>query len=550
MRFPAFFLQTGDWSSFLISSTIFLLILLFFYLFFAITLMMIAKKTNTSGGGLAWIPILNLFLMCRIAHRPAWWALMCFVPFLNFIFFIMLWMGIAEASGKSIFVGLMVIIPVVGLIVPAYLALTASPPPMDTIAPTSCFNCGTQIVTGECFCRQCGQAAPTMVKTSSRQQTSAGKLFLLGAGTAIPVLLLFGTVGWFSVSRALAYSPPERKAPEMPERTSGTLTEFPVDTDSNSPTEPGSIIVDDTQNTSGGKTEIATQIPQKRLPPGINRDTLKKRTTTATSVVYRRKSSTVPTDPEVYVNILRSSPGQNKVADALATEILKAANGATRTGTRVQSPRGGVYNGSRISTPQTNIYVLEKQNSDIVILIYSPTSAGNDTAARLAGNVGNGEGINDYPTIKSTLWTLPQRPANLTLVDFYTQTRNEMGLSESDLNNAKTDEETKKWIDYFSQFIPEKATNARYRDAQGKIWEVGVYDYETSQRAWNIWLLLKWTLGFSLQSTPLKSGTALYSEDGGERNLMFQKGMYLVIIKAPNTTPIENVAALGDSVQI
>lgn len=546
--------QAGDWSSLLLSFVFFLFVLFFFYIFFAVTLMVIAKRTRTPGAGMAWIPIANLFLMCRIARRPGWWALMCFVPILNLLFFAMLWMGIAEACGKSIFTGLFAIVPLVGLIVPAYLALTAKPP-LATVSSPNCPSCGTQIVAGESFCRQCGQSAPTIVRSTPRQ-TSGGKLFLVASGAAIPLLLLFGIVGWFSIGSALAYSPPERKAPDIPERTAGTLTEFPVDTDASSPTEPGSMLVDDIQNTSAVKTESATQIPQKRLPPGVTRDSLKKRAATVTSVVYRRKpapqttvTATTPPDYEIYVCVLRIAPGQTKIADAIAAEIAKATTG-TRTGTRVQSPRGGIYVGSRISTPQTNVYILEKQGSDIAILIYSPSTAGNDVAARLAGNVGNGEGINDYPTIRTSLWTLPQRPANLTLVDFYTQTRAELGLSETDLNKARTDEETSKLIDYFSQFIPERATTARYRDAQGKLWEVGIYDYETSRRAWNIWLFLKWTVGFSSQPATVKNDSALYSDTDEGRILMFQRGMYLVVVKAPSATPVESVVALGNSVQV
>lgn len=547
--------QAGVWSSFLFSFVIFLLIFFFFYIFYAVTLMMIARRTQTSGAGLAWIPIANLFLMCHIARRPNWWGVMCFVPILNLLFFTMLWMGIAEASGKSIFVGLLAIVPFVGLLVPAYLALTAKSS-LEMISSPNCSSCDTPIVSGESYCRQCGQSAPTVVRTKPKQ-TSGGRLFLVASGAALPVLLLFGVVGWFSVGSALAYSPPERKAPEMPERTAGTLTEFPVDTDANAPAEPGSMVVDDIQNASNVKTETATQIPQKRLPPGLTRDSLKKRVTTATSVVYRRKPSTQatvtatnPTDYEIYVSVLRIAPGQTKVADAIAAEILKVMSGATRIGTRVQSPRGATYAGTRISTPQTNVYILEKQASDLVTLVYSPTAAGNDVATRLAGNVGNGAGINDYPTIKNAVWTLPQRPANLTLVDFYTQTRDEMGLSQGDLNKAKTDDESRKLIEYFSQFIPERATTARYRDAQGRMWQVGVYDYETSRRAWNVWLFLKWTVGFGSQKAIIKNDSALYSDTTDGRVLMYQRGMYLIVVTAPTNTPVETVVALGDAVQV
>jgi hypothetical protein len=340
----------------------------------------------------------------------------------------------------------------------------------------------------------------------------------------------------------------------MPERTSGTLTEFPVDTDTTAPLAPESVVAEDLQNTPKSGSTASDKQTAKRLPPGVNREGLKRRGGTAlTTTVYRRRPKAgqpiTPLTPaeEIYICVLRITPGQ---ANAIAVDIVKASGGS-RSGTRLQSPRGGVYVGSKIQTPQILIYILEKQSADTIILIYSPTPAMNDAAIRLAGNVGNGEGLSDYPETKNTLWTLPQqKPSDLVLVDFSTVTRAGIGLSDSDLNAAGNDKETQKLIEYFSQFLPERATHARYQDAARRDWEVMIYDYDSTRRAWNTWLFLSWTVGLSGQRVSLKHGDGIYADTGDGRALIFQKGPYLIVVLAPAATGTDKLVSLGDGFQV
>jgi hypothetical protein len=287
----------------------------------------------------------------------------------------------------------------------------------------------------------------------------------------------------------------------------------------------------------------------------VNRETIGKRATATTSVVYRRKKKqgqrTAPDNIVIYISVLRVAAGQSKAGDAIAVDVTRATGG-NRAGVKVQSPRGGIYTGSRISASQVTVYVLEKQNSDMVILVYSPTAAGQETAARLAANIGNGEGLNDYPSTRSTVWVLPERPPGaLTLVSLETQTREEMGLSQRDLNEAGNNEETRRWVEYISQFIPERATQARYVDNSGRRWEVIVYDYESTRRAWNTWWLLSWWASASdAKSVTVKDGDGLYIDTNEGRVLLFQRGPYLIFLRGPAATPVETLVAFGNSVQV
>ncbi len=94
------------------------------YIYFALCLQTIANKTNTENAWLAWIPIANIYLMTQIAGRPGWWLLLMFIPLVNIVIAIILWMGIAKARNKPEWLGITVILPFINLIVVGYLAFS------------------------------------------------------------------------------------------------------------------------------------------------------------------------------------------------------------------------------------------------------------------------------------------------------------------------------------------------------------------------------------------------------------------------------------------
>jgi hypothetical protein len=97
---------------------------LILYVYYAICLMVIANKTNTPNSWLAWIPIANVYLVCKIAGKPGWWVILFLIPFVNIVIAIIVWMKIAEARNKPSWLGILMIIPFVNLIIPGYLAFS------------------------------------------------------------------------------------------------------------------------------------------------------------------------------------------------------------------------------------------------------------------------------------------------------------------------------------------------------------------------------------------------------------------------------------------
>ena len=88
------------------------LVILAIYGYFAWSQFKIAQKVGCADR--AWwsfIPVMNTFLLIRMAAKEWWWFLFLFVPVVNVFVFAILWMETARASGHSPLWGFLVLIP-------------------------------------------------------------------------------------------------------------------------------------------------------------------------------------------------------------------------------------------------------------------------------------------------------------------------------------------------------------------------------------------------------------------------------------------------------
>jgi len=106
-----------------------LVFILSFYIYTSLCLQFIAKKTDTAPAWLAWIPVANIFLMCKIVSLSYWWIsilLFAFLPyagaFVSVGFFGFLWYKIALARNKPGWIGILAVVPIANLVVYGYLA--------------------------------------------------------------------------------------------------------------------------------------------------------------------------------------------------------------------------------------------------------------------------------------------------------------------------------------------------------------------------------------------------------------------------------------------
>lgn len=111
-----------------LSSFVFSLII---YLYTAYTLYVMAQKTNSNPTWLAWVPILNVFTLLKIAGKPMWWFLLFLIPLVNFVIALFVFVGLAERLGFNKWLGLLLIIPIVNLVLLGYFAFSKPSAPMS-----------------------------------------------------------------------------------------------------------------------------------------------------------------------------------------------------------------------------------------------------------------------------------------------------------------------------------------------------------------------------------------------------------------------------------
>lgn len=113
-----------------------LLFMVAMYLYFGFTMMKMAQKTGHGDSGWwGFIPIMNIFLVMKMAQKPGWWFLLCLVPFVNIVVFAILFIEVAKACQQSPVWGFLVLIPLINFVALGVLAFSA--PPRKMGAPST-----------------------------------------------------------------------------------------------------------------------------------------------------------------------------------------------------------------------------------------------------------------------------------------------------------------------------------------------------------------------------------------------------------------------------
>jgi uncharacterized membrane protein YhaH (DUF805 family) len=97
---------------------------LLLYLFHCYCCALICWKTGKPPGILIWLPVLQLYPLLRAAGMSGWWLLACFVPVVNLVPLVLWPLKIAKARGKSVWVGVLLLLPVASLFAFLYLAFS------------------------------------------------------------------------------------------------------------------------------------------------------------------------------------------------------------------------------------------------------------------------------------------------------------------------------------------------------------------------------------------------------------------------------------------
>jgi hypothetical protein len=95
--------------------------ILFIYLAFLVLVVVGMWKIFAKAGEEGWkaiIPFYNVYVLLRIVGRPGWWLILFFIPFVNFIMWIIVANDASKSFGKGIgfTVGLILLSPIFILI--------------------------------------------------------------------------------------------------------------------------------------------------------------------------------------------------------------------------------------------------------------------------------------------------------------------------------------------------------------------------------------------------------------------------------------------------
>jgi len=145
---------------FLIFVLVYFLLPFLFYIYFAICLMSLTKKVQASHMWMAWVPVLNFYLLCKIAGKSGEWFVCLLLPIILpllvisfrlipyfpqiivsiitlfaalsvlvvIIMWMILWREIAKKVGKPEIYGVLMLIPIVNLIIMGILAFSEASP--------------------------------------------------------------------------------------------------------------------------------------------------------------------------------------------------------------------------------------------------------------------------------------------------------------------------------------------------------------------------------------------------------------------------------------
>jgi len=107
------------------------------YLWISICLFKIAKKMGVEPAWLAFVPIGNLWVMCKCGGYGGGWFLLMMVPCANIFFLVIVWMKIARFLGKKddVLYGILMIVPIANYIIPGILAFGETGPVQQQMPP-------------------------------------------------------------------------------------------------------------------------------------------------------------------------------------------------------------------------------------------------------------------------------------------------------------------------------------------------------------------------------------------------------------------------------
>lgn len=350
------------------------------YIVVAVGLSMLAARLGMRGGWMAWVPVLNLFLLCRMARSSFVWVLFALVPIAGLGALAYLGARVARRLGMSAAVGVLWGVPFLGALVPIPMALGRGELPEGA-----------------------SDGAP------SRTPLVAGAVSL----AVVTILASTGIGAFWAAGRMTLTAAPTAKAvaASLPANTASTLTEFPLDPDPVNPVKPTNLITQTFAKPSRNAAMAPQQvkIQARQLPPWIEPASLPAAAESVAAADYVSSNAGNAAPVSVVTMVMRDDRSAVLVPPSAAT-LAKSAPGARATGIEVKNTQGETYRGYRVSGGDSTYVAVNKVGTQVNVVISASEQTGTAAVDRLARNLGTGDGILDQGDYAGIFGELPAAP--------------------------------------------------------------------------------------------------------------------------------------------
>jgi hypothetical protein len=532
------------------------------FVLFAIAMTVLARKMRVPGAWMAWIPGLNLFLICRLADLSYLFVLLFLVPLVNLLCAAYAGARIAGRRGRPAILGVLLPIPVLGLL--ALFAMASGPEasgptlqarPQPAAAPSVCPECGSPECVGEDFCGNTGRRigpwpapaapAPRPAAAASAAPSGGSKALAAVLGLLLVVGAGFLLMGVLTSGRKVSPPGVPGQFAALPQRMAGALREFPVDTDHTHAARPSGLV----SQTFSRHGNAPVKVPAAKLPPWVPPQELPRISAGVAEADYR----VAPQDLPISVAVLETLPGEPPAAALSPGNVRAALPDAQVTGVEVRRPDGARYSGIKVRSVRGVYYVLQKAGESLLILISASNGAPSEVAGRLAAGVGDGQGLLDYPEMDEALTVLPPPPPGLELIEARTFGAAELNAPVEQVRSALGPDAPAGAITLVKRaqvLIPDLLTLAQYGGGGRQPLNVAIGSYGSGMSAWVAWQTLHMLSLGSLKSGELPSGACYFVDQGATSAVLLRRGRYLALVAAEGARSRERAASLAETVGI
>jgi hypothetical protein len=439
----------------------------------AVGLGVAAAKLGHRHGWLAWIPVLNIVLAWRMAAIHFGYLLLCLIPLVNLAVFA--WMGarIAKRLGQPTPLGALFGLPLLG-----NLAMLAIGVRGRSVSPSPAAS---------------DKSWPSVLKQA---------LIALAALSLLPVT--FWVASWMTASSDLPSA--EVVATELPARRSGTLTLFPVDTDSTAPALPSNVV---TAEFGAVETPESAEglLEARRLPDWLPPDAVATVADSAVAAEYVSESG----GDAVHVVTMALRPGASLQQPSSAGRKVQRAE--------VTSPQGEVFSGYRVDEGDQHYFALQDEGLNRAIVISTQGEEGADLAERLVQNVGNGHGLLEEQDYRATFSRMPPVPSGAsggrTLTFTSADIQQRLAQLQQQGGNSAEAARMRPLLQTAARVAPDSASVTLYPSGEEASYFAGVASFGSAASVWAAVQAIR-TLGalvpeaqLSASTTPIQGSDAL-----------------------------------------